>query len=114
MVQRLLPRIVSCAERVWTNESLRISSEQLVIIITFVQPQSGYQCPFPGCSKRYVRKFRFNEHQKIEHGIEDSHQCTRNFQCPFNCQDTEGEGALFKTNMELLNHCEKFHDDKLG
>ena len=69
---------------------------------------------FPGCSKRYARKFCLSKHQKIEHGIEDNHQCTRNFQCPFSCHYSEGQGASFRTNIELLNHCEKFHDDELG
>ena len=61
---------------------------------------------FPGCSKRYARKFRLHEHQKLEHGIENS---------LFSYQlDSEGRGASFRTNTELINHCEKLYDDLLG
>ena len=36
-------------------------------------------------------------------------ECTKNFACPFHC------GAhAFRTNKELLSHCDKAHEEKLG
>ena len=32
----------------------------------------SYHCSFAGCNKSYSRKYRLNEHQKIEHGVTDS------------------------------------------
>ena len=68
----------------------------------------SHHCSFAGCNKSYSRKYRLNEHQKLEHGVADSY-CTRNFRCPF-CY----EESAFRTNIELLNHCEGIHNEKLG
>ena len=73
----------------------------------------GYHCSVPGCKKVYTRNFRLNEHQRVEHGIQNQQKCTRNFECPFCCK-SESQPSVFRTNTELLKHCEKLHDDWLG
>ena len=71
--------------------------------------QTGFQCPHPGCKKSYTRKYGLKEHLKSAHDIVDTKSFTRNFECPFNC------GAeAYRTNRELLHHCDKQHQDLLG
>lgn len=66
-----------------------------------------FHCMYPGCKRSYSRRYRLREHEKKEHGIAD--QTTKNFLCPFDC------GVLaFRTNIQLLSHCDKEHEEKLG
>ena len=67
---------------------------------------NDYVCLISGCNKKYTRKYCLTKHQAAVHGL--SAECTKNFQCPFSCD------RVFRTNVELINHCEKIHDDKLG
>ena len=60
------------------------------------------------CTKSYSRKYLLNKHLKEVHGVEGD-KCTRNFNCPFKC----GVGP-YRTNIELLHHCEEVHQTSLG
>ena len=60
------------------------------------------------CTKSYSRKYLLNKHLKEVHGVEGD-KCTRNFNCPFKC----GVGS-YRTNIELLRHCEEVHQTSLG
>lgn len=82
-----------------------------LIATTLYSPRVVISVPFLDVANDMLR---LSEHQKSEHGVEDNLQCTRNFHCPFCSQDDDGRGASFRTNMELISHCEKVHDDKLG
>ena len=73
-----------------------------------VQMDNSYRCPHFGCVKQYARKYRLKQHLSTVHGMEGS-EYTRNFKCPFNC----GVKA-YRTNKELLTHCDKDHQDALG
>ena len=69
---------------------------------------ADFKCPHSGCTKSYTRKFRLKEHEKTVHKVVFE-ECTKNFLCPFDC----GVPA-FRTNKELLSHCEVIHHEKLG
>ena len=69
---------------------------------------AGYKCAYPGCTKSYSRKFRLKEHEKMTHDLIVD-ECTINFSCPFDC----GVHA-FRTNIQLLSHCDKVHQEQLG
>ena len=45
---------------------------------------------------------------KSKHGIIDQDDCTRNFVCPFTCE------IRYRTNTELLTHCDEVHQHALG
>ena len=70
--------------------------------------QDVLKCPHPECHEAYAQKYHFKHHLKTAHGIERN-DCTRNFKCPFSC-----EAKAFRTNKELLSHCDKYHKDMLG
>ena len=63
-------------------------------------------CSFAGCTKTFTRKFCSNRHLKSAYVITVDHISVKKFWCPF-CSN------VFRTNTELLSHCEKVHDDKL-
>ena len=67
-----------------------------------------FACSYPECFKVYSRKYHLIKHLKEAHGIENDTECTRNFKYPFNC----GIRA-YRTNKELLCHCEAVHQDTL-
>ena len=69
---------------------------------------AGYKCAYPGCTKIYSRKYRLKEHEKMTHDLIVD-ECTKNFSCPFDC----GVHA-FRTNIQLLSHCDKVHQEQLG
>ncbi len=52
--------------------------------------------------------YRLREHEKKDHDlvIEEG---TKKFSCPFDC----GVHA-FRTNVQLISHCAKVHEEKLG
>ena len=52
--------------------------------------------------------YRLNEHEKTVHGTVVD-ECTKNFSCPLDCGV-----CAFRTNKELLFHCEMVHHEKLG
>ena len=60
------------------------------------------------CDQTYTRKYRLSEHMKSKHGITDQDDCTRNFVCPFTCE------IRYRTNTELLAHCDEVHQHALG
>ena len=60
------------------------------------------------CAKSYSRKYLLNKHLREAHGVEDD-KCTRNFNCPFKCGVRP-----YRTNTELLRHCEEVHQTSLG
>ena len=49
---------------------------------------------------------------KSKHGIESDRSSTKgnNFCCPFksSCE------AMFRTNVDLIKHCETVHEEKVG
>ena len=69
---------------------------------------TAFKCPHPGCIRSYSRKYRLKCHEKSVHGTEYD-ECTRNFSCPFDC----GVNS-FRTNKELLSHCDAIHHERLG
>ena len=67
---------------------------------------------FSDCSSCYTRKDRLVQHMKSKHGIESDRSSTNgnNFCCPFksSCE------VMFRTNVELIKHCETVHEEKVG
>ena len=108
------PELLNTSEKVTINNTH--SSTGISRLDTHIQnvnchfqmqsSQTGFQCPHPGC---YTQKYGLKEHLKSAHDIVDTNSFTRNFECPFNC------GAeAYRTNRELLHHCDKQHQDLLG
>ena len=69
-----------------------------------------FACSYPECSKVYSRKYRLTKHLKEAHGIENDTECTIG---TLNALSIVGFRA-YRTNKELLCHCEAVHQDALG
>ena len=73
--------------------------------------QAKFQCPHSGCTHTYTRKYRLREHLKRVHCDDGQNESKKNFVCPFACKVP---APAFRTDKELLAHCEKVHQDALG
>lgn len=80
------------------------------LIIQNKSEVAEYKCPHPGCTKSYSRKYRVKEHEKSSHGAVTIDECSKNISCPF----AECGVEPFRTNKELLSHCENVHHENLG
>lgn len=74
-------------------------------------PQGCYQCSFPNCTSAYTRRYRLWQHEEAIHGVARVTGDKKNFICPFGTICGE---KLFRTNVELIHHCDEMHKEKLG
>ena len=102
--ENLLPENVS----LYTVAIISKKTCQILTAQKDEQTAAVFRCPHPGCNKSYTRKYRLKEHEKIVHGVIVD-ESTKNFSCPLDC----GVSA-FRTNKDLLSHCEMVHHEKLG
>lgn len=91
----------------WRNWSKGCLMGLLYILIM----QDCYRCSYPDCSGSYTRKYRLREHEQKVHGVANVPDCTKNFSCPFGSICGEKQ---FRTNVELITHCDKIHREMLG
>ena len=92
------------------HNSSTVSSSSLFLWAWFPHRAMMWQTisAYPGCTKSCSLKYCLKEHEKMTHDLIVD-ECTKFFSSPFDC----GVHA-FQTNIQLLSHCDKVHQEQLG